>query len=105
MLPVALALAGVETATALMQAGTLRSWRRRLATVLLLYLMPLKTANPPTVTLPFIPRLTSESCYIHSNSIDIPMTSKAEWHQPAVGRVFVTQELQEHGGAWVARGG
>ena len=26
---------------------------------------------------------------------DIPMNSKAEWHQPAVGRVVVAQELQE----------
>ena len=42
-----------------------------------------------------LPRLASESCYIHNNNVDIPMNSKAEWHQPAVGRVVVTRALEE----------
>ena len=42
-----------------------------------------------------LPRLASESCYIHSDKVDIPMNSKAEWHQPAVGRVVITRELEE----------
>ena len=42
--------------------------------------------------------LTSESCYIHDNDVDIPMNSKAEWHQPAVGRVAVLQDLQDLSG-------
>ena len=35
---------------------------------------------------------------IHDNDVDIPMNSKAEWHQPAVGRVVVLQDLQEVSG-------
>ena len=42
-----------------------------------------------------LPRLTSESCFIHHNKVDVPMNSKAEWHQPTVGRVVVTRELEE----------
>ena len=42
-----------------------------------------------------LPRLTSESCFIHLNNVDLQMNSKAEWHQPTVGRVVVTRELQE----------
>jgi hypothetical protein len=42
-----------------------------------------------------LPRLTSESCYIHNNNVDIPMNSRAEWHQPAVGRVVITRSLEE----------
>ena len=42
-----------------------------------------------------LPRLASESCFIHSDKVDIPMNSKAEWHQPAVGRVVITRELEE----------
>ena len=42
-----------------------------------------------------LPRLTSESCFIHHNKVDLPMNSKAEWHQPTVGRVVVTRELEE----------
>ena len=40
-------------------------------------------------------RLTSESCHIHGNKADIPMNSKAQWHQRAIGRVVVAQEIQE----------
>ena len=42
-----------------------------------------------------LPRLASESCFIHSDKVDIPMNSKAEFHQPAVGRVVITRELEE----------
>ena len=45
-----------------------------------------------------LPRLVSESCYIHGNSIEVLMNSKAECHEPAVGRAVVTQELQELAG-------
>ena len=40
-------------------------------------------------------RLCSESVRIHTNTCEIPMNSKAEWHQPVVARVVVTRELQE----------
>ena len=40
-------------------------------------------------------RLCSESVHIHNNTCDIPMNSKAEWHQPVVARVVVTRELDE----------
>ena len=33
--------------------------------------------------------------YIHCNHCEIPMNSKAEWHQPVVARVVVTRELEE----------
>ena len=42
-----------------------------------------------------LPRLVSESCFIHTKKADIPMNSKAEWHQPMVARVVVTRELEE----------
>ena len=37
-----------------------------------------------------LPRLCSESVHIHKNRCDVPMNSKAEWHQPVVARVVVT---------------
>ena len=40
-------------------------------------------------------RLCSESNYIHRNTAQIQMNSKAEWHQPVVARVVVTRELEE----------
>ena len=40
-------------------------------------------------------RLCSESDFIHRNTSEIQMNSKAEWHQPAVARVVVTRELEE----------
>ena len=52
-----------------------------------------------------LPRLTSESCFIHTNTADLPMNSKAEWHQPTVGRVVVTRELQELQGQQEGRRG
>ena len=42
-----------------------------------------------------LPRLCSESIRIHNNICEIPMNSKAEWHQPVVARVVVTRELEE----------
>ena len=42
-----------------------------------------------------LPRLCSESCHINNNNVEIPMNSKAEWHQPVVARVVVTRELEE----------
>ena len=42
-----------------------------------------------------LPRLVSESCFIHTKKAAIPMNSKAEWHQPVVARVVVTRELEE----------
>ena len=42
-----------------------------------------------------LPRLCSESVRIHNNICEIPMNSKAEWHQPVVARVVVTRELEE----------
>ena len=39
----------------------------------------LETHNQPLL------RQTSESCFIHNAKVDIPMNSKAEWHQPTVG--------------------
>ena len=36
-----------------------------------------------------------ESNYIHRNTAQIQMNSKAEWHQPVVARVVVTRELEE----------
>ena len=44
-------------------------------------------------------RLCSEADFIHRNTSEIQMNSKAEWHQPAVPRVMVTRELEEAGGA------
>ena len=56
-----------------------------------------------------LPRLVSESCYIQTRKTDIPMNSKAEWHQPMVARVMVTRELEElelvPGGRRGGRGG
>ena len=51
-------------------------------------------------------RLCSESNHIHRNTAQIPMNSKAEWHQPVVARVVVTRELEEleQGGAAGQRG-
>ena len=40
-------------------------------------------------------RLCSESVRIHKDTCEIPMNSKAEWHQPVVARVVVTRELEE----------
>ena len=40
-------------------------------------------------------RLCSESNYIHRNTAQIQMNSKAEWHQPVVARVVVIRELEE----------
>ena len=40
-------------------------------------------------------RLCSESDFIHRNTSEIQMNSKAEWHQPVVARVVVTRELEE----------
>ena len=40
-----------------------------------------------------------ESDFIHRNTSEIQMNSKAEWHQPAVPRVVVTRDLEEVGGA------
>ena len=40
-------------------------------------------------------RLCSESVHIHCNHCEVPMNSKAEWHQPVVARVVVTRELEE----------
>ena len=40
-------------------------------------------------------RLCSESNHIHRSTAQIPMNSKAEWHQPVVARVVVTRELEE----------
>ena len=40
-------------------------------------------------------RLCSESVHIHNNQCEVPMNSKAEWHQPVVARVVVTRELEE----------
>ena len=40
-------------------------------------------------------RQTSESCFIHNAKVDIQMNSKAEWHQPTVGRVVITRDLPE----------
>ena len=63
----------------------------------------LETHNQPLF------RQTSESCYIHHAKVDIQMNSKAEWHQPTVGRVVITRdlpELQQHGdGRALRRGG
>ena len=42
-----------------------------------------------------LPRLCSESVRIHNNQCEVPMNSKAEWHQPVVARVVVTRELEE----------
>ena len=42
-----------------------------------------------------LPRLVSESCYIYNNEADHLMNSKAEWNQPLVPRVVVSQELEE----------
>ena len=42
-----------------------------------------------------LPRLVSESCFIHKTEANIPMNSKAEWHQPMVARVVVTKELDD----------
>ena len=42
-----------------------------------------------------LPRLVSESCYIFESEADFLMNSKAEWNQPLVPRVVVTQELEE----------
>ena len=42
-----------------------------------------------------LPRLCSESVRIHNNNCDIPMNSKAEWHQPVVARVVLMRELEE----------
>lgn len=53
-------------------------------------------------------RQTSESCFIHNAKVDIQMNSKAEWHQPTVGRVVITRdlpELEQHGRAVRRRGG
>jgi len=50
-------------------------------------------------------RLCSESCHIHSNNVVTPMNSKAEWHQPVVGRVGVTRELGELEGPGSRGGG
>ena len=33
--------------------------------------------------------------HINNNNVEIPMNSKAEWHQPVVARVVVTRELEE----------
>ena len=48
----------------------------------------------------------SESNHIHRSTAQIPMNSKAEWHQPVVARVVVTRELEEleQGGAAGQRG-
>ena len=54
-----------------------------------------------------LPRLCSESIHIHTSEAQIPMNSKAEWHQPMVPRVVVTRELEEleqQGGAGRGRG-
>ena len=40
-------------------------------------------------------RLCSESVRIHKDTCEIPMNSKAEWHQAVVARVVVTRELEE----------
>jgi hypothetical protein len=40
-------------------------------------------------------RLCSESVRIHKDPCEIPMNSKAKWHQPVVARVVVTRELEE----------
>ena len=59
-------------------------------------------------------RLCSESVRIHDDTCEIPMNSKAEWHQPVVARVVVTRELEElemqgvdwgEGGSRARRGG
>ena len=42
-----------------------------------------------------------ESDFIHRNTSEIQMNSKAEWHQPAVARVVVTRELEEGQGGRV----
>ena len=56
-----------------------------------------------------LPRLVSESCFIHKTEANIPMNSKAEWHQPMVARVVVTRELDDQeqavGGRRGGRGG
>ena len=46
-------------------------------------------------------QLTSESDFIHRNASEIQMSSKAEWHQPALARVVVTRELEEGRGGGV----
>ena len=40
-------------------------------------------------------RLCSESVHIHNNQCEVPMNSKAEWHEPVVARRIVTRELEE----------
>ena len=56
-----------------------------------------------------LPRLVSESCFIHKTEASISMNSKAEWHQPMVARVVVTRELDDQeqavGGRRGGRGG
>ena len=42
-----------------------------------------------------LPRLVSKSSYIHESKADHLMNRKADWHQPLVPRVVVSQELVE----------
>ena len=45
-----------------------------------------------------ISRLCSKSARIHNNTSEIPMNSKAEWHQPVATRYLEELQVQGAGG-------